>query len=341
MSLAEPHLVPRATFAALRPHLAAAVRFEALWTAGEVTGLQRTSVAIVGSRAPSEAGRRLAFETGRRLAQAGLCVVSGLALGIDGAAHAGAIEAGSRTIGVLGGGHRAFHPRRNRRLAERMIDLGGAVVSPYAPDVPARPWQFLQRNGVVVALADAVVVVEAAARSGALNTASWAGDLGIPVFAFPGDVDRPKVAGCLALLRDGATLARSADDILADLGVCTLPFDAAPHAGTLTAARTPFEARLLTALAPGEADLDALVERCAEPAATLLAALTTLELEGVVERRPGPRFALLSGRSAAAPSMRAGRCSIAYSASGESASATSPTLPGISRSACAATSPSR
>ena len=94
-----------------------------------------------------------------------------------------------------------------------MIAAGGAVVSPYPPEQPARPHQFLARNGLVAALADGAVVVEAAARSGALNTASWAGDRGIPVMALPGDVDRPKVAGCLALIRDGATLVRDADDV--------------------------------------------------------------------------------------------------------------------------------
>ncbi|GAC1306011.1 MAG: hypothetical protein NVSMB19_17830 [Vulcanimicrobiaceae bacterium] len=114
---------------------------------------------------------------------AGLCVISGLALGIDGAAHAGALAGNGPTIGVLGGGHRQFFPKRNRELAERMLAADGGVLSPYAPDEPARPGQFLQRNGVVAALADAVVIVEAATRSGALNTARWAAQLGNDVLA--------------------------------------------------------------------------------------------------------------------------------------------------------------
>src|ERR1700677_4726927 len=150
---------------------------------------------------------------------AGVCVISGLALGIDAAAHAGALAAGAPTLGVLGGGHDRFFPPRNAELARRMVAGGGAVVSPYPPEHPAFPHQFLARNGLVAGLADGLVVVEAAAHSGALNTASWAADRGIPVMAFPGDVGRPKAAGCLALIRDGATLVRDAADVLADMGI--------------------------------------------------------------------------------------------------------------------------
>ncbi len=178
-------------------------------------------VAIVGTRAATPYGRRLAHSFAADLARAGCCIVSGLALGIDAAAHEGALSADAPTIGVLGGGHRHFFPRRNEALAERMLAAGGAVLSPFPPDQAAYPGQFLARNGVVAALADAVLVVEAPARSGALNTASWAAGR-VPVLAVPGDVDRKHVAGCLALIRDGATLARSAQDVLESLGRLTL-----------------------------------------------------------------------------------------------------------------------
>jgi DNA processing protein len=231
--------------------------------------------------------RRLASS----LARAGVCVVSGLALGIDAAAHQGALDAGAPTIGVLGGGHRCFHPRRNVALAERMVAEGGAVVSPFAPDQPARPEQFIQRNAVIAALADAVVVIEAARRSGSLNTAGWAADLGLPVFAFPGDVDRPKVAGCLALIRDGATLARDADDVLEDIGLTrtSLP----PHAAPATAQTklAPAEAALLARLREGETALDDLAHARPEPLPDLLASLARLETYGLVERRPGGLWA--------------------------------------------------
>jgi DNA processing protein len=281
--------VPRDELLAGRPN-AVGARFEGLWVVGSIAGLGLRTVAVVGSRAPSEAGRRLGFEAGRTLGEAGVCVLSGLALGIDGAAHEGAVAAGAPTIGVLGGGHRHFHPRRNVRLAERMLERGGAVLSPFPPDHPAYPAQFLQRNGVVAALADAVVIVEAAARSGALNTASWAADLGVPVFAFPGDVDRLKVAGCLALIRDGATLVRSGADVLGDLGIVT--------SVTLPQRRSqapadPLQAAVLRALRDGEASVDGLLDATGAPVSEVLAAIALLEVAGRIERRAGQRFASL------------------------------------------------
>jgi DNA processing protein len=200
----------------------AGTRLDGLFVAGSLKALAAPTVAVVGTRAPSDAGRRLAHRLAAELGAAGVCVISGLALGIDSAAHEGALTAGAPTIGVLGGGHDHFFPARNRELAARMIAGGGAVVSPYEPHVPARPYQFLARNGIVATLADAVVVVEAPARSGALNTASWAADRSIPVMAVPGDVERPKVAGCLALIRDGALLVRDAADVLEALGLGTV-----------------------------------------------------------------------------------------------------------------------
>jgi DNA processing protein len=294
MTLREPSYLPRDEVLTLRPRAIASVRFSGLWVCGSLAGLARTSVAIVGSRAPSEAGRVRSHALGAQLASAGICVVSGLALGIDGAAHAGAVSASRPTLGVLGGGHRQFFPSRNRALAEAMVACGGAVLSPFPPDEPARPGQFLARNGIVVALADALVVVEAAARSGALNTASWAADLGIPVFAFPGDVDRPKAAGCLALIRDGATLVRDVNDVLEGIGAPRLPLG-----GEATAARVdrpPLESRILAELGDGECDVERLLNAARAETPAALAALARLEIDGTVERRPGNRYAARGGR---------------------------------------------
>lgn len=249
-----------------------------LWVAGELGGLAAPTVAVVGTRAPSEDGRRLAQRLATGLGAAGVCVISGLALGIDAAAHTGALAAGAPTIGVLGGGHERFFPPRNAELARRMVAGGGAVLSPYPPDHPAYPWQFLARNGIVAALADGVVVVEAAARSGALNTASWAADRGIPVMAFPGDVDRPKVAGCLALIRDGAILVRDAADVLAQLGLAAAPPDATPP----VPAGDPAEARILACLGGGAADPDTLVASSELPAPLALARIGDLLAAGTL-----------------------------------------------------------
>ena len=186
----------------------------------------------------------------------------------------------------MGGGHCCFFPERNAPLAERMIAAGGAVLSPYPPHQPTQGFQFLARNGVVAALADAVVVIEAPARSGALNTASWAAGH-IPVLAVPGDVDRRHVAGCHALIRDGAILARSAADVLEVLGLDTA---AAPAPRRESAA--PHAKRILAELAEGERDIDALVAGCELDTPTLLTALALLELDGLVETRGGARYGL-------------------------------------------------
>lgn len=282
MQLPDPRLVSTARCLGARLGRGAPVRFSALHVVGAIDPPAERSVAVVGTRAPSESGRALARTIGAELAAAGVCVVSGLALGIDAAAHEGALDRGGRTIGVLGGGHAAFYPRRNLDLARRMLAAGGAVLSPFAPDEPPLPPRFLQRNGVVAALADAVVVVEAAARSGALNTAGWAADLGLLVFAVPGDVDRPKAAGCNALIRDGAVLIRTAADVLADLGWDAGPLAAPPGtAGDVRAG--PLERKILARLRAGPTPLDALFEIAAEPGA-LLAALGRLELAGCLRR---------------------------------------------------------
>jgi DNA processing protein len=257
-----------------------------LWVAGALDALAGPTVAVVGTRAPSDDGRRIAHRLGSDLAAAGVCVLSGLALGIDAAAHEGALAAGAPTIGVLGGGHRRFFPPRNASLARRMIAGGGAVLSPYAPDHPAQPWQFLARNAVVASLADGVVVVEAAERSGALNTASWAADRGIPVMAVPGDISRPKAAGCLALIRDGATLVRDAGDVLAQLGL-TAP---AVQAEVRREPDDPLGRRLLAALAAGSLGGDELIAAADAPAGAALARLGEFIAAGVVEQGADGRY---------------------------------------------------
>jgi len=295
MEIGLPRFAGRDEVLALRSRGVDRARLAGLWVAGSLEGLRGPTVAIVGPRAPSGGARARAHELGRAMARAGVCVVSGLALGIDGAAHAGAVAGTGRTIGVLGGGHRQFFPERNRPLAEAMLAAGGAVVSPFAPDEPALPFHFLQRNGVVAALADAVVIVEAATRSGALNTASWAGNLGVDVLAFPGDVDRPKAAGCNALIRDGATLVRDAADVLAALDrrdVMPLGLRLMPDVPDERCTYDPLEARLLAELAGGQLAFDDLIERAESAAPELAAALVQLELDGRIERRDGCFYAL-------------------------------------------------
>ena len=259
------------------------VLLEGLWAAGSLDGLLAPCVAIVGTRVPSDAGRRRARQLAAELGEAGVCVVSGLALGIDGAAHAGALDAGAPTIGVLGGGHGHFFPPRHRELADRIAACGGAVVSPFPPDNAPKPGQFLARNAVIAALADVVVVVEAALRSGALNTAGHAGDRGIPVLAFPGEVDRPKAAGCNALIRDGAVLVRDADDVLAALPGYAAPPRPPGRRGRREPehdADAPAVGRIVATLREGACDPGTLADRLALSPVELFPLLAELEVAG-------------------------------------------------------------
>ncbi len=292
MELARPRFeFAEAVFGSRRGRVSKA-RCAGVWAAGSLVGLGRQTVAVVGARAPSDAARARAQVLGEVLARAGVCVISGLALGIDGAAHLGALAGGTPTIGVLGGGHRRFFPRRNRDLAAEIVAAGGAVLSPFAPDEPARPGQFLQRNGLVAALADAVVVVEAAERSGALNTAGWAADLGVEVLAYPGDVDRPKAAGCNALIRDGATLVRGPDDVLEAIGFARGPGATRADSSRGRVAYSPVEQLILEWLASGPNAFDAVAAAIAAPVGEISAALVTLEMAGAIRRENGTTYAL-------------------------------------------------
>ena len=287
----EPAFVKREQVAAAREGRGFEVSASGLWVCGDLSALARPCVAVVGTRAATPYGRGLAYQFAAGLGAAGCCIVSGLALGIDAAAHEGALSCRAPTLGVLGGGHRRFFPKRNRGLAERMLCSGGAVLSPYPPDQLAHPHQFLQRNGIVAALADAVLVIEAPARSGALNTASWAAGR-IPVLAVPGDVDRRHVQGCLALIRDGATLARTPSDVLEALGRLPLP----PSLEAFGEPRDPAAQALLDALEAGASEFDELVCASGVAPAAALAQLALLELDGSIESR-GPSTYARVGRA--------------------------------------------
>lgn len=289
LTMDRPSCFPFGVLAALRPSGQTPPVTDTVWACGSLEGLRRPTVAIIGTRAATSYGKTLARRFAADLGAAGCCIVSGLALGIDSAAHLGALDAGAPTIGVLGGGHDCFFPPRNRSLAQRMIAAGGAVLSPFPPDHPAYPSQFLQRNGIVAALSDAVVVIEAPARSGALNTAGWAAGR-IPVFAVPGDVDRAHVAGCHALIRDGAILARSAQDVAEDLRLRSSAQPRKSIAQSDDDIADPLQRQLRRLLRTGEHTLDELLSETGEAPARVLAALSMLELAGAIETRPGQRY---------------------------------------------------
>jgi DNA processing protein len=279
-------------------------------------------VAVVGTRRPTDEGRSTAARIGAALARAGALVVSGLALGVDGAAHAAVVGERGRTVAVIGGGHDRLFPAAHDRLAEAIVDSGGAVVSEHAPGTKPSKGTFPRRNRIISGLADAVVVVEAGARSGALVTAAWALEQGRECFLVPGSIDAPQSAGCLAWLRDYAGAARivaGVPQLLEDLeldALAALPAasreDAVrwgPHrtgarraaVGTTGALRPQHgrpaaasmesvgldmpdrERRVLLALDRGAATVDELAAVTALPIGAVLAGLTGLEGRGLVE----------------------------------------------------------
>ena len=259
-----------------------------LWTRGQTTALNAPAVAIVGSRAASPYALEVAERLAHDLSRAGLVVVSGLARGVDSAAHRGTLHAGGRTIAVLGSGADVIYPKEHEPLV-REIERGGAVVSELAPGAPPLPQFFPLRNRIISGLSRAVVVIEASLKSGSLITARAALEQGRDVLAVPGNVLSGRNRGNHALLRDGAKIVESADDILEELGMLDRPREAPKGDGLPFPAAFPDP--VLASLTPGEpSDLDAIAERSGLPPAKLLPRLFELELRGSIARVGGGRF---------------------------------------------------
>lgn len=268
-----------------------------LFVRGDPAALsQRHAVAVVGTRRPSDAGRRVAARISSALARLGAVVVSGLAVGIDGAAHAAAVAETGRTVAVLGGGHGRVFPRSHTRLADEIVARGGAVVSELAPEMEPARWTFPRRNRLISGLTDATVVVEAGARSGALITADWALEQGRECFLVPGGLDAPASSGCLSFLRTYGGVARivaGVPELLEDLGLAGDGTDRAPD-GRRAGARQRWspvavlaelgatERLVAEALVAGRATVDELVAVSDLPVASVLGVLTLLEMRGLV-----------------------------------------------------------
>jgi DNA processing protein len=276
-----------------------------LFVRGDIAALSaRRSVAVVGTRRPSEAGRRVAARIAAALARSGALVVSGLAVGIDGAAHAAVVAEGGITVAVLGSGHDRLFPPGHRRLADAIVASGGAIVSELPPEVEPTAGTFPRRNRVISGLADATVVVEAGARSGALLTANWALEQGRECFIVPGSIDSPTSAGCLAYLREFPAQARivaGVPQLLEDLDLVDLPdpLDGAPLAPPVAAVLVELgegARRVAAALVHGLTTVDEVVAATTLPIAAVLGALTLLEGRGLAvgsygRYRPAGRLA--------------------------------------------------
>jgi DNA processing protein len=275
----------------------------ALYAAGNLDALGEPSLAAVGSRNPTRPGSDTAFELTRALAERGLTIVSGLAAGIDTAAHRGALSAQGVTIAVLGSGLDIIYPAVNRDLSEA-IRRDGLIVSEFPLGTPPRRTHFPQRNRIIAALAMGILVVEAAHGSGSLITARAAQSLGRPVFAVPGSIYNPLSRGCHELIKRGARLAETADDILSELNYSAF-FGRVPK-GVRDAAEHHPDASgmdkdhkiLLDALGFDPADLDMLIVRTGFKPEAVSSMMLILELEGHVQAAPGGRYSRVANRRA-------------------------------------------
>lgn len=255
-------------------------------------------LAVVGSRNPTAQGAENARLFARALCGAGLTIVSGLALGVDAAAHEGALEAATSagtmaaTIAVVGTGLDRVYPRKNLDLAHR-IAAHGLIVSEYPLGTPPLPGNFPKRNRIISGLSQGTLVVEAALASGSLITARMAAEQGREVFAIPGSIHAPQSRGCHALIRQGAKLVESAQDVLEELKIPATTVPGLPHEGVNApgaAASDETEDPVLAALGYDPMGLDALIARTGMDASTLQVALLELELDGRIARLPGGLF---------------------------------------------------
>jgi len=261
-----------------------------LYVLGTIEPSDERLIAVVGTRRPSDYGRRTAHQIGMELAGAGVTVVSGLAEGIDTAAHKGALDAGGRTFAVLGSGLDTLYPRGNKELARRIAE-SGALLTEFPLGTTPQPWHFPQRNRLISGMSFAVIIVEAPAGSGALITADWAAEQGREVFVVPGPIDQPSFEGNHRLLREGARVFTKVADLLAELEMEAVPptqfqRQSQPSLPDLP----PPEAAVWQVLTTEWKHADDLVRESRLPASDALAALTMLELKGLVERGDGNRF---------------------------------------------------
>jgi DNA processing protein len=249
-----------------------------LYVRGDPSVLARPAVAIVGARRCSAYGAQVARSLARDLGGADVTVVSGLARGIDGEAHRGALAAGAPTVAVLGCGIDVDYPARHAELARRIAETG-AIVSEYPPGTEPAPWRFPARNRIVAGLAQATVVVEARERSGALITADFALELGREVFAVPGEITASLSTGANRLIRQGAAPLLSADDVLEALGI--------DRPGARPPAVCDGPSGVLALLADAPRSADELVRASGRPAADVAGELVELELAGRVTEADG------------------------------------------------------
>lgn len=245
-----------------------------LYYIGKLPTTRLLSLAIVGSRKPTAYGREVTYQLAHTLARRGVVIISGLALGIDAIAHQAAIDAGGITIAVQANGLHRLYPTANSSLGKSIIEHGGAIISEYETGVEPMQHRFLERNRIVSGLADIVVITEAAAHSGTLNTAAHALAQGKELYVLPGNITSPMSAGCNQLLSQGATPLLGVEQLLDQLS------PASHDQAILSMGDTPLETAILSKLHSGERDGDTILNALSANTTEFSTALTMLEING-------------------------------------------------------------
>ncbi len=258
-----------------------------LYFIGQLPTERRPTVAIVGTRKPTAYGKEVTYQLAYDLAKRGVIIISGNALGVDGIAHRAALDAGGTTIAVLACGLNHMYPAAHKTLATDIIRSGGAIISEYEPEVEARDFQFLARNRIVSGLSDAVIVTEAASRSGTLATVNHALDQNREVFVVPGNITSPMSAGCNALLKQGAHPVTRAEDILDIIAPDLIEAQAFLPLGS-----TPLESKIIGLIQAGIRDGDQLQQESGADISEFSQALTMMEITGTIRALGGNQWTL-------------------------------------------------
>lgn len=264
-----------------------AIKPKKLYFVGKIPSERQPTVAIVGTRRPTAYGKEVTYQFAHDLASHGIVIVSGLALGVDAIAHRGALDAGGTTIAVLANGVDQIYPATNYDLSQSIIKSGGAIISEYEPGIEARDFQFLERNRIVSGLSDAVIVTEAAIRSGTMSTVAHALEQGREVFVVPGNITSPLSAGCNNLIKQGAHPITCANDVIEIIAPDLLRAQTLLPLGS-----TPLESKIINLLQSGIRDGDELQKLSEVTTSEFSGAITMMEISGTIRALGGNQWTL-------------------------------------------------
>jgi len=258
-----------------------------LYFKGKLPDRRLPTVAIVGTRKPTAYGREVTYQLAHDLARRGIVIVSGLALGIDAIAHRGALDAGGITLAVLGNGVDTIYPATNENLANEILQKGGAIISEYEPNIEARDFQFLARNRIVSGLSDAIIVTEAAIRSGTMSTAAHALEQGREVFVVPGNITSPLSAGCNNLIKQGAHPITCPNDVLEIIAP-----DLLQPQSILPLGANVLESKIINLLQSGIRNGEELQIKTDADISEFSQTLTLMEISGIIRALGGNQWTL-------------------------------------------------